>query len=234
MAHGFFITGTDTDVGKTEIALGLVELLKRQGKRVSVMKPVAAGCRTTAAGPRNEDAERLAESASVQCDYAELNPYAFEPAIAPHIAAQDQNIRIDIEYLMERFERLAAAGDVIVVEGAGGWHVPLDDFQTLADLASRMALPVVLVVGVKLGCLNHALLTIEAIQAKGLPLAGWVANQIDPEAQRQEENIATLKNRIEAPLLGQVPHLHQPTPQTVADHLQLPPERHSLRPDWLV
>ena len=234
MTPGFFITGTDTDIGKTEIALGLVELLKRQGKRVSAMKPIAAGCRNTTAGLRNEDAERLAESASVESDYAELNPYAFEPAIAPHIAAQEQDIRIDIEYLMERFERLAAAGDVIVVEGAGGWHVPLNDFQTLADLASRMALPVVLVVGIKLGCLNHALLTVEAIQARGLHLAGWVANQIDPEAQRQEENIATLKARIEAPLLGRVPHLAHPAPEAIADHLQLPPERYSLRPEWVV
>ena len=234
MPRGFFVTGTDTDVGKTWVSLGLVEQLKRQGKSVGVMKPVAAGCHPSAEGLRNEDAELLQQQASLKLDYHALNPYALEPAIAPHIAADEAGLRIDIETLYQHYLAIAGKSDCVVVEGAGGWLVPLNDFQTMADLAQRLALPVILVVGMRLGCINHALLSAETIRARGLALAGWVANRITPEMPRLEENIATLEQRLDAPLLGRIPHLDSLDAATIADHLTLPPEANSQRPDWLL
>ena len=230
--RGYFITGTDTDVGKTIIGLGVVEALKRQGHKVGVMKPIAAGCDETDAGLSNQDALLLQRHTNVAIDYNLINPYPFEPAIAPHIAAADANVRIDIETIHQHYQTIAAQSDCVVVEGAGGWQVPLNDFQTIADLAKRLQLPVILVVGMRLGCISHALLTTESICAMGLPLAGWVANQIEPEMSRLEENIATLQQRINAPLLGRIPHLENCDVTTVAQQLTLPPTRASLRPGW--
>ncbi len=234
MNSGFFITGTDTDIGKTWISLGLIELLKQQGKLVGAMKPVAAGCHTSAGELRNEDAELLQQQASLALEYQTLNPYALEPAIAPHIAADEVNLRIDIDTIYRRYLTIAQQYDCVVVEGAGGWMVPLNDFQTIADLAQRLALPVILVVGMRLGCINHALLSSAAIRSSGLTLAGWVANQITPEMDRLKENIATLEHRLDAPLLGSVPHLDSLNAGQIATHLQLPPQTNSQRPDWLL
>jgi dethiobiotin synthetase len=234
MNKGFFITGTDTDAGKTWISLGIVEALKQQGKKVGVMKPVSAGCEKTDQGLRNQDALLLQQHSNVELDYDSINPYAFEPAIAPHLAAASQGIRIDIETLYQQLQTIEQQSDCIVVEGAGGWLVPLNDFQTMADLAKRLQLPVILVVGMRLGCLNHALLSVAAIRATGLPLVGWIANQVSAEMDCLNENIATLQQMIDAPMLGQIPHLETLNAETIAARITLPPERNSLRPDWAV
>jgi dethiobiotin synthetase len=205
-----FVTGTDTEVGKTRISVALIEKLKQQGKTVAGMKPVASGCEVTAEGLRNEDALALQEQANVDLSYDLVNPYAFEPAIAPHIAAQLVGVDIDVTLLQKRFYEIQAQAESVVVEGAGGWFVPLDDKLTLADLAVRLALPVVVVVGIRLGCINHALLTLAAIKQSGLPIYGWVANHC-LEAKRSEtgEIITSLKQRISEPCLGVVPYLSE-------------------------
>jgi dethiobiotin synthetase len=206
MSGGWFITGTDTGVGKTRIACLLLEALAREGRRAVGMKPVASGCRETTTGLRSEDAERLLAVCGVAADYAEVNPYAFAPAIAPHLAAQESGVEIRNKKILESFQRLRQKAPWIVVEGIGGWMVPLGGQLTMADVARAMRLPVILVVGLRLGCLNHALLTASAIQREGVPLAGWIANQIDPVMTHVDENIATLNERIEAPLLARFPY----------------------------
>ena len=203
-ARGFFVTGTDTGVGKTLVSAALLQLYAGQGLRVVGMKPVAAG---REAGRLNEDVEILRAAASVEAPPELINPYAFAPSIAPHIAAQQAGQRIEIPHVVECFERLARDADMVIVEGAGGFLVPLNETETLADLAVCMHLPVILVVGMRLGCLNHALLTVEAIRSRGLKLAGWVANRIDPRMDCLEDNLATLSGRIPAPLLGAIPPL---------------------------
>ncbi len=232
MTNSYFITGTDTDVGKTIIALGLIAKLQQQGYRVGAMKPLAAGCEGSSEGLRNADAVQLQQQAGNKLPYKVINPYAFAPAIAPHIAAAAEGVRVDIETIYQHYQTIAAASDCVIVEGAGGWQVPLNDFQTIADLAQRLQLPVILVVGMQLGCISHTLLTVESIRAAKLPLAGWVANQIDPHMERIEENIATLEQRIDAPLLGQIPYLAQFDAATIAQRLTLPTAQSSLRPNW--
>jgi len=200
-----FVTGTDTGAGKTRVAAALVMAYAAQDKRVAAMKPVASGCRRTPAGLRSEDAEALMAATSVRAAYGDVNPYAFEPAIAPHIAAMEAGCSIDFGLLDGCYERLCLQSDVIIVEGAGGWLAPLDATRTFADLAVRWQLDVVLVVGLRLGCLNHALLTAESIERRGLRLRGWVANSIDPRFERLTENISSLKSRLAAPCLGIFP-----------------------------
>jgi dethiobiotin synthetase len=197
-----FITGTDTGVGKTRIATGLCLAFAAAGKRVTAMKPVASGCTPTAAGLRNDDANALLDAMNVRASYAEVNPYAFEPAIAPHIAASEAGRSIDFDLLDRCYERLSLRSDVTVVEGAGGWLAPLDARRTFADLAAHWQLDVVLVVGLRLGCLNHALLTAESIGRRGLRLCGWVGNSIEAEFARRDENLMTLQSRIAAPCIG--------------------------------
>jgi dethiobiotin synthetase len=218
-AQGLFITGTDTEVGKTEVTLGLMAALQQRGLSVLGMKPVAAGCALTADGLRNEDALRIQAQGSKPLAYSAINPYAFAPPIAPHIAAAQAGVEIQIERIKTAYEGLASQADWVLVEGAGGWRVPLGPGLTLADLPSALALPVVLVVGLRLGCLNHALLSAESIQASGLPLAGWVANRIDPAMSAADENLATLRERLPAPCLGVVPWLSTTVAAQVADHL---------------
>lgn len=234
MTHGYFITGTDTDVGKTWVSLALTEILKQQNKQVGVMKPISAGCQKTEQGLRNDDAVQLQAASNVTLDYTVINPYAFEPAIAPHIAAAETHTRIDLETIYQSYLKIAAQSDLVIVEGAGGWRVPLNDFQSIGDLAKRLELPVVLVVGMKLGCISHALLTVDAIRSTGLPLAGWVANEINPKMDVLAENIATLKEQIDAPLLGHIPYLSNLSIQAVAEQLKLPNETSSLRPHWAI
>ncbi len=204
--NSIFVTGTDTEVGKTRISLALIELLQQQGNKVAVMKPIASGCELTNEGLRNDDAVQLSQQADVSLAYELINPYAFEPAIAPHIAAKQADINIDLDVIKQNFDLIQSQADSVVVEGAGGWLVPLNEHATMADLAVKLALPVVLVVDIRLGCINHALLTVEAIKQSGLPLQGWVANQRQ-ENEQVKEIIATLERHISAPLLGTVPVL---------------------------
>lgn len=203
---GLFVTGTDTEVGKTRISVALIELLQQQGKRVACMKPIASGCEQTAQGLRNDDALALMKQSNVQLDYDTVNPYAFEPAIAPHIAAQQAGITIALDLIKQQFQQIEDQADTVVVEGAGGWLVPLNKQQTMADLAIELALPIVLVVDIRLGCINHALLTVASIKQSGLKLKGWVANQRAGNEQATEI-INTLQQAIPAPCIGIVPVL---------------------------
>lgn len=219
---GYFITGTDTEIGKTVVTLGLVRWLQGRGLRVAAMKPVASGCERTPQGLRNDDALQLQQQASMPLGYDEVNPYAFEPPIAPHIAAAQAGEQIELDRIRRGVQQLAGRADTVCVEGVGGWLVPLNGRKTVADLAVALGLDVVLVVGMRLGCLNHALLTARAIEASGARLAGWVANCLPPAPDRLEENINTLKTMISAPLLAVSPV--QPTPRAgaVSIHFELP------------
>ncbi|QIT56709.1 dethiobiotin synthase [Aquisalimonas sp. 2447] len=202
---GLFVTGTDTGVGKTVVGCALLAALADTGLRTVAMKPVASGCRHTSAGLRNEDAEALQATASVKVSYQQVNPVALEPAVAPHLAAARAGVEIDVSALAQAGRRLEADADLLLVEGAGGWRVPLGAATGFADLAQDLGYPVVLVVAIRLGCINHALLTAEAVQRDGLPLAGWVANVMDPDEPLQREQIASLQARLPAPCLGTLP-----------------------------
>lgn len=219
--RGLFVTGTDTDSGKTLITLGLMRALSARGERVLGMKPVAAGAQAGPDGLRNDDALQLLAAGSFEVDYDTLNPYCFEPPIAPHIAAAEVGVEVDRDHLLDCRDRLAARCDRLLVEGAGGWRVPLNAELDMAGLARAFAYPVVLVVGMRLGCLNHALLTVDSIDAAGLRLAGWVANRVDPEMRRYDRNLVSLKTRIPAPMLGEVPWLDPVRIESVADRLTL-------------
>ena len=217
-AKGWFVTGTDTGVGKTLIAAALTRALVARGLRVAVMKPVASGSEPTAAGPRNSDALTLMAAANVTAPYEVVNPYCFLPPISPHIAAREAGVVIDLALLRSRFDALAEAADCVIVEGAGGWLAPLGDGAAMADLAATLRLPVLLVVGLRLGCLNHALLTRESLATRGTAFAGWIANGIEPHFERADENLATLAARFGAPPLACVPFL---------DRSDAAPELHS-------
>ncbi|EPM9930545.1 dethiobiotin synthase [Pseudomonas aeruginosa] len=220
----FFVTGTDTEIGKTAIAAGLLHAARSAGLSTAAAKPVASGCEPTAQGLRNGDALVLLGQCSLALAYEQVNPLAFAPAIAPHLAAREAGVELSAARLHEAVrEVLALQADFTLVEGAGGWRVPLLGRENLSDLARLLALPVVLVVGVRLGCINHALLSAEAILGDGLALAGWVANVVDPATSRLEENLATLAERLPAPCLGRVPRLEEATPAAVAAHLDLRP-----------
>ncbi len=218
---GFFITGTDTGVGKTEVALALMAGLQARGLRVIGMKPVAAGGIATPAGFRNDDALRLQRQSSASVAYELVNPYVFTPPIAPHLAASAAGVVMDMAHIQRCYAALAAQADALVVEGAGGWRVPLDERRSMADLVAALELPVILVVGLRLGCLNHALLTAESIGRCGRPMAGWVANGIDPGFAYSAENVAYLERHLPAPLLGVIPCHGQTLPDaaTLAAHL---------------
>ncbi len=200
MPKGVFITGTDTGVGKTVVAAALTRAWVRERRRVAVMKPVASGAVPTAEGLRNADALALIAAANVPAPYDWVNPYCFLPAIAPHIAAQECGVEVDLGAIRARLRALAAQADCIVAEGAGGWLAPVTPRATMADLALTLQLPVILVVGLRLGCLNHALLTLESIRAHGARFAGWVANGIDPAMERPSENLTTLARGLGEPL----------------------------------
>ncbi|MCA1924714.1 MAG: dethiobiotin synthase [Thiobacillus sp.] len=206
-ARTLFVTGTDTGVGKTRIAAAIIRLLAARGLRAVGMKPVSAGA---APGQLNEDVVALRAASNVGASLADINPYAFDAAIAPHIAAQQAGIAIDIDLIAAAHARLAARADVVVVEGAGGWRVPLSDAADMADLAARLGGEVLLVVGMRLGCLNHAVLTAEAIRSRGLRWAGWVANCIDPQMSHVAENLASLQRRLPEPCLGVEPYALAP------------------------
>lgn len=207
MSSNFFITGTDTGVGKTWIASILLNYLNNLGKKTLAFKPVSAGCEETLDELHNQDALELAALASLKIPYAEINPIAFKEPIAPHIAAEKLGIKITLIHLIEGYNELKNySADHIIVEGAGGWRVPINNKHYLSDFVKVANIPVILVVGIRLGCINHSLLTYEAIQKDGVKLAGWIANVLDPKMLVVEENVACLKNRIKAPLLGTVPY----------------------------
>lgn len=222
MGAAFFVAGTDTEVGKTSIAAGLLHAARLAGLSTAAAKPVASGCEPTANGLRNSDALALLGECSLPLSYQEVNPLAFAPAIAPHLAAREAGVELSLEALVGPVRHILAKGaDFTLVEGAGGWRVPLAGAATLSDLPIALQLPVILVVGVRLGCINHALLTAEAIARDGLALAGWVANVVDPATARLDDNLATLAERLAAPCLGRVPRLAQASPAAVAAHLEL-------------
>ncbi|MDU4252026.1 dethiobiotin synthase [Pseudomonas sp.] len=222
MSHAYFVTGTDTEIGKTTIACGLLHAARLAGLSTAAAKPVASGCERSPEGLRNSDALALLGECSVPLVYEQVNPFAFEPAIAPHLAAREQGVKLAVDALAGPVRSVLALGaDFTLVEGAGGWRVPLAGEENLSDLAIALQLPVILVVGVRLGCINHAVLSAEAIQRDGLVLAGWVANIVDAQTSRLEENLATLAERLPAPCVGRVPRLAQATPAAVAAHLDL-------------
>lgn len=213
----WFVTGTDTEVGKTFASCALLHALRHSGLTAVGMKPIAAG---TDGDGRNDDVEALIAASSVSAPRELVNPYLFAPAIAPHIAAADEGRAIDLETITRAFAALRPMADAALVEGVGGFCVPLGPAIDSADLAQRLALPVILVVGMRLGCINHALLTCQAIAARGLLLAGWIANSIDAQMPRFAENLASLESRIKAPLLGVIPA--GSTPPAAARLIRLP------------
>ena len=221
-SRGFFVTGTDTGVGKTRVAVALIHALRAQGLRVAAMKPVSAGSEP---GELNEDVVALMQAANVAADLSDVNPYAFAEPIAPHIAAQRAGVKIEISVIAAAYSRLAAMADVVVVEGAGGWRVPLNEREDMADLAQRLGLPVVLVVGLRLGCLNHAVLTAESILKCDVRWAGWVGNHIDPSMAQQAANLDALRLRLPGPCLGVQDFSLAPIDLAVApEWLKLPSE----------
>ena len=210
MPREFFVTGTDTGVGKTLVTAALLRRLRESGVAVAGMKPVAAGSIRGPEGPANEDALLLQAESSIRHPYADVNPWLFEPAIAPHLAAAEAGVAIDTDRIVAAHARIRAGAEVVLAEGAGGFLVPLDDRRSFADLPTLLGMDVLLVVGLRLGCLNHALLSAEAVDRRGLRLAGWVGNAIDPQFPRTRENVKTLSARLPAPCLGVVPWMQRP------------------------
>ena len=219
MKQAYFLTGTDTEIGKTFITCALLHRAGQLGLPAAGLKPVAAG--TDTAG-LNEDVEHIRAASQVVLPREIINPYCFKAAVAPHIAAAEDGITIEFDTIKATLGRAREQADLVIVEGVGGFCVPLGVDRNTADLAVMLGLPIILVVGLRLGCINHALLTVEAIKARGLQIAGWVANRIDPAMSRFEENLATLQSLIPAPLLGVVPHDPAGGATAAARHLQLP------------
>lgn len=210
MHKAFFLTGTDTEVGKTFIACALLHYWRDKAHRVVAYKPVAAGTELIDGQVCNADAMQLLRASSPGFELARINPVCLTEAIAPHIAAKHADCIIDMDQLVAGFDALRPEADRLIVEGAGGFVVPLSENTDLSQLAQRLGLPVILVVGLRLGCLNHALLTAEAIRARGLALAGWIANVVDESMPCLDENVATLHQRLAAPCLGIVPRVDSP------------------------
>lgn len=214
----YFVTGTDTGVGKTLVSCALLHSFAAKGLRVAGMKPVATGSDEY---EHNEDAKRLRAASNVMASYGQINPYCFPYPVAPHIAARNAGARIDLSRILTSYHELTSQADVVIVEGIGGFRVPLNERQDSADLAQQMALPVILVAGMRLGCLNHALLTAGAIEAYGLRLAGWVANVPDAGMAALRDNIAALEQRLAAPLLGVIEYQAQPDALAAATQLDI-------------
>ncbi|MFT6102445.1 MAG: dethiobiotin synthetase [Granulosicoccus sp.] len=220
-AH-FFVTGTDTDVGKTLISEGLIHAANMQGLSTAALKPVAAGCENTPDGLRNDDALILQKAINTPLSYEQVNPVALAAPMAPHIAAAQEGRNLRASQLAG-FCRgvLMQRTDVVIIEGAGGWRVPLNARETLADVAKILSLPVIMVVGMRLGCLNHAYLTAEAIRRDGLVLAGWVSNHIDPSMPAYAESLADLEQGLGAPCLGHIPFLSNPQGINIKNDLDI-------------
>ena len=223
MNRGYYVTGTDTAVGKTLVSVALLHALRARGHSAVGMKPVASGCEQTIDGLRNDDAIELQAASAPTPAYALVNPFALPAATAPQIAAQAAGIEVTLAPILAAYRTLANTADAMVVEGVGGWLAPLADGLEQARLAAALQLPVLLVVGMKLGCLNHARLTERAILGDGLPLAGWVGNAIDPGLQFADQYTALLGGALQSPCLGLLPHARDRVPATFATYLHLPP-----------
>lgn len=223
----YFVTGTDTEIGKTLVSAALLHALGRSGLRAAGMKPVAAGARWQNGAWHNDDVDILAAAATLALPQELTTPYLLREAAAPHIAALREGLAIDTAHIHRCYERIAAQADAVVVEGVGGFCVPLGGAADTAGLAKGLGLPVIMVVGLRLGCINHALLTAQAIAARGLTLSGWVANRVDADMAYAEENVAALAERLPAPLLGVVPRLAQPSAAAAAEYLNF-----SRLPAW--
>ncbi|BBB63663.1 ATP-dependent dethiobiotin synthetase BioD [Undibacterium sp. KW1] len=208
--HDFFLTGTDTEIGKTLVSAALLHAMQEQGLRSVGMKPIAAGAEMRDGILHNEDVDVLVAAASVKAELALVCPYLMQTPAAPHIVAELEHVKIELPHIVSSYQQLREQADAVVVEGVGGFCVPLNAQVTTADMAQALGLPVILVVGMRLGCINHALLTVEAIAARGLRLAGWVANTVDANMLYPQENIAALRERIAAPMLGHIPRLNVP------------------------
>jgi dethiobiotin synthetase len=219
MTQAYFITGTDTGIGKTLVAGGLLQVAINRGLTTLGLKPVSAGCELTNGQWMNDDARELLRLSSIGPDYKTVNPLALREAMAPHIAAERAGVMISATDLASHCKASLSRAEFAVIEGAGGWQVPLNDNETMADLAAEVGCPVIMVVGMRLGCINHALLTAMAIRQKGATLAGWVANHTDPAMVVADENVRALTERIAAPLLGRVPFLADASTETAAAHL---------------
>ena len=215
-SHGFFVTGTDTSVGKTLVACALLAAFGERGMKTVGMKPVACGTEPSSGGLVNDDVERLIAAGNVAALREHVNPYCFVPPIAPHIAARQAGVTIALDRVEQSFRVLAARAEVVVVEGVGGFHVPLGPGTDSAQLAARLALPVVMVVGMRLGCLNHALLTARAVAGSGLKLAGWIANHIDPQMAAADDNVRALEERIDAPRIARISFAQVPDTRALA------------------
>lgn len=229
MQQGYFITGTDTGIGKTIVSTLLIQHFIAQGEKVIGMKPIASGAQLVNGQLQNEDALALMQVANVSADYELINPYCFAPAIAPHIAAADSATPISLAHIVDCYAQVSAKADRVIIEGVGGWRVPINDQKDVADLAMALNLPVILVVGLRLGCINHAVLTAEAILAKGCNLIGWVANQIEPNLTAGKENLAAITSRIPRPCLAVIPNLKtnkSTLEQAVAWQFSHPKSRH--------
>jgi len=228
-----FVTGTDTEIGKTLVSAALLRGFARAGLRAAAMKPIAAGAFEVDGVWHNEDADQLDAASSVLLPPEIRTPYLLKAPAAPHIAAEQENVTLDIARIVDCHAQAMQRADIVVVEGVGGFRVPLTDTHDTADLAAALNLPVVLVVGMRLGCISHALLTAEAIAARGLHLAGWVANRVDPAMGFADENIAAIRGRLDrqydAPLVGIVPHLKPARADAAADCLNIPQLLQTLR-----
>lgn len=208
--HDFFVTGTDTEIGKTLVSAAMLHAMQVQGLRSVGMKPIAAGAEMRDGILHNEDVDMLVAAASVKAELALVCPYLMQTPAAPHIVAELEQVKIELPHIVNSYQQLRELADAVVVEGVGGFCVPLNAQVTTEDMAQALDLPVILVVGMRLGCINHALLTVEAIAARGLRLAGWVANTVDANMLYLQENIAALRERIAAPMLGHIPRLNVP------------------------
>jgi dethiobiotin synthetase len=231
-----FVTGTDTEIGKTFVSCALLHGFARAGLRAAAMKPIAAGAFERDGQWLNEDAIELDAAAGVALPPAIRTPYLLKAPAAPHIVAANEGVSLDIDRIVQCHGEAMKRADIVVVEGVGGFRVPLDDERDTADLARALALPVVLVVGVRLGCISHALLTAEAIAARGLRIAGWVANVVDPAMLYPDENIETVRawfaREHDAPLIGTVPHLSPASPERAAEHIDIEGLLTMLRTSW--
>ncbi|MFP5374833.1 MAG: dethiobiotin synthase [Gammaproteobacteria bacterium] len=220
--RGIYVTGTDTGVGKTVASCALLHALRAGGRSAVGMKPVASGCERSGGAWRNDDALSLQRASEPRPGYADVNPYALPLPLAPELAARDAGVEVRPEPLLAAYARLAARAETVVVEGVGGWAAPLAAELMQADLARALRVPVLLVVGLRLGCINHAILSARAIAADGLALAGWIASGIDPGMDRADDNMALLAARLPAPCWGRLPHAPRPDPAALAGCLRLP------------
>ena len=218
-AFSCFVTGTDTEIGKTLVSAALLHILVQRGVQVAAMKPIAAGTEWRDDAWHNDDVDMLAAEVNVQLPQALTTPYLLQTPAAPHIAASLDKVVMDPSHIKTCFDQVSTQAQAVVVEGVGGFKVPLTDSYDTADMAQQLGLPVILVVGLRLGCISQALLTVEAIQARGLKLMGWVANTADAKMGFVQENIQALQARIDAPLLGHIPRLDRPTAEQAASYL---------------